>query len=180
MPAERSSRQNLKQATLDGALVSVSPRTSPHKAGKAPSGKPSKPERLTTDAVISIKPEFARLISTREKNHEFRKYEISKGKAERLWLYESGPVSAIRYVMSTSKPKTQGQVNDSTGIGNDDFDAGKKESKFGYPVLGLWELKEPLKPEEMRQYGLSPPQSFCYVPKTLADARKLEDMEQLF
>ena len=47
--------------------------------------------------------------------------------------------------MLTSRPQTPGQVQDPTGVGNDDFDDGLKKSEFGYPVLGLYKLKEPLK-----------------------------------
>ena len=37
--------------------------------------------------------------------------------------------------MTTAQPKVPGEVQDPNGIGNDDFDAGKKE--YGYPVLKL-------------------------------------------
>jgi len=37
--------------------------------------------------------------------------------------------------METSKPKTPGQVQDPSGVGNDDFNNGLKESKYGYPVI---------------------------------------------
>jgi len=82
--------------------------------------------------------------------------------------------------MVTSKPKTPGQVCDPNGIGNDDFDNGKKESKFGYPVLGLYKLKTPLKAEEMRIYGISTPQGPVYAPKKMVDELPLEDMEKVF
>src|SRR5215472_8373980 len=42
------------------------------------------------------------------------------------------------HVMITSKPREPGEINDPSGIGNDDFDKGLKESKFGYPVLGVY------------------------------------------
>jgi hypothetical protein len=36
------------------------------------------------------------------------------------------------------------------GLGNDDFNAGKKVSKFGYPVLELYELVRPVTAGEMK------------------------------
>jgi len=82
--------------------------------------------------------------------------------------------------MVTSHPKTPGQVRDPNGIGNDDFDNGKKASKFGYPVLSLYKLKTPLKSEAMKAYGVSTPQGCVYAPKKMVDEIPLEDMEKLF
>ena len=82
--------------------------------------------------------------------------------------------------MSTTEPKTPGQVKDSTGIGNDDFDAGKKVSKYGYPVIGLWKLKTPITIQMLKaDYKMTIPQSFCFLPKAVADAEKVEDMEKV-
>ena len=83
--------------------------------------------------------------------------------------------------MVTSHPKTPGQVCDPNGIGNDDFDNGKKDSTFGYPVLGLYKLKTPLEKEAMKAvYGVTPPQGYMYAPKKLVDENPLEDMEKIF
>jgi hypothetical protein len=82
--------------------------------------------------------------------------------------------------MLTSRPKTPGQVCDPTGVGNDDFDLGLKTSKFGYPVLGLYQLKTPLKPAAMKEFGLSTPQGLMYATKKLVEGMPLEDMDKLF
>jgi hypothetical protein len=82
--------------------------------------------------------------------------------------------------MLTSRPKTPGQVQDPTGAGNDDFDKGLKKSKFGYPVLGLYKLREPLKAEKMSEYGISPPQGLVYATKELVEGVPIEAMERLF
>ena len=82
--------------------------------------------------------------------------------------------------MLTSRPKTPGQVQDPTGVGNDDFDNGLKKSEFGYPVLGLYKLKEPLKADGMRSYGISPPQGLVYATKELVEGVPIGEMERLF
>ncbi len=54
------------------------------------------------------------------------------------------------------------------GIGNKDFNDGLKESKYGYPILELYELVKPLTSTEMEaQWGVSIPMGFCYVKKGL-------------
>ena len=42
-----------------------------------------------------------------------------------------------RHVMLTTHPKIPGQVQDPSGVGNDDFDKGLKKSKFGYRRWGF-------------------------------------------
>jgi len=98
----------------------------------------------------------------------------------RIWLYTTAPTSAISHVIITSHAKTPGQVCDPSGVGNDDFDKGLKVSKFGYPVLGLYKLRTPLKPEAMKAYRVSAPQACVYAPKKMVEEIPLEDMEKLF
>ncbi|KAJ3526908.1 hypothetical protein NM688_g8199 [Phlebia brevispora] len=180
MPAERTDK-SLRQTTLLGGLVSSSSVAAGLKRASSKSkSKQNVPGRAYTDTILTIKPEFAGLIAKREKNHEFRKYELRET-VKRLWLYETAPTSAITYVMETSRPKVPGQVKDPSGIGNDDFDKGLKKSKFGYPVVALYKLKTPLKPEEMKErFGIAPLQGYCYAPTKLVEEVKLEDMIKVF
>ncbi|PWW72143.1 hypothetical protein C7212DRAFT_337716, partial [Tuber magnatum] len=165
MPATRTGAKpkgTARQLTLTGELASVTPLSSSSK-----SRSKSSIERSYTDAILPIKPEFTKLIAEREKNHEYRRRRI-RDTVTRIWLYTTAPTSAISHVVVTSHPKTPGQVCDPSGLGNDDFDNGEKESKFGYPVLGLYKLKTPLEQKAMKQtYGVSPPQAVVYAPKKM-------------
>jgi hypothetical protein len=136
-------------------------------------------ERVYTDAVLPIKQEFMDLIAAGKKNHEYRAYKMRET-VERIWLYTTTPTCAVTHVMVTSRPKIPGQVCDPSGVGNDDFDLGLKKSKFGYPVLGLYRLKDPLKPEAMKKLEIAPPQGLVYAPKSLVDNIPLGEMEKLF
>jgi len=51
------------------------------------------------------------------------------------------------------------------GIGNDDFNAGLKESRYGYLVLGLYELSKPVALAEMKsRWGMGgAPMGWRYV-----------------
>lgn len=70
---------------------------------------------------------------------------------------------------------------DSSGVGNDDFDAGLKKSKYGYPVLALYKLPTPLDSSKMKEeYGVSPPQGYYYATVKMVETVKLEDMEKVF
>ncbi|KAL7277587.1 hypothetical protein ACG7TL_008514 [Trametes sanguinea] len=205
MPADRVARTQLKQTTLGFSKAAVSRRThattsTSDDASDAPKTQLARPkpfpllsrgkgkakaasgneDRVLTDVVLSIKSEFTQLISERKKNHEYRKYRL-KDSVNRLWLYETAPTSAITYVMETSRPKVPGEVNDPSGIGNDDFDKGLKQSKYGYPVTGLYRLKTPLSTSELKQrFDIAVPQGWRYATKRLVEEIRLEDMDHLF
>ncbi|GAM91558.1 hypothetical protein ANO11243_096100 [Dothideomycetidae sp. 11243] len=133
-------------------------------------------DRVHTDVILSIKPRFVELIVSGEKNHEYRKYKL-RDSVVRLWLYETAPSSRIRYVVKTTTPKTQGQVKDPSGIGNDDFDAGLKPAKYGYPVLDIYELPSALTAAILRrECDVSPPQRYCFVPESLFEAMAVTDL----
>ncbi|CDO72591.1 hypothetical protein BN946_scf184985.g10 [Trametes cinnabarina] len=230
MPAERTAHARLKQTTLADfgrvevpksthAKVIASDTSEPRPARSTPSPLVSKAkakvkakagdeDRVLTDVVLSIKPEFTKLISERKKNHEYRKYKL-KESVDRLWLYETAPTSAIttgpgerpvvryistlplRPVLSSDRyddapegslcMSVPGEVNDPSGIGNDDFDKGLKQSKYGYPVTGLYRLKKPLTTSELKQrFDIAVPQGWRYATKRLVEEVRLEDMDKLF
>jgi hypothetical protein len=78
--------------------------------------------------------------------------------------------------MTTSMAKEPGEVQDSKGIGNHDFDQGKKISKFGYPVLHLHCLKKPMTSEDMEKYGLEVPRGPMYALKKMVEETELEQV----
>ncbi|RDB30499.1 hypothetical protein Hypma_007256 [Hypsizygus marmoreus] len=179
MPALRTAAESTLKATKQLTLTGKPAPAASTSKSKSSRSKSNKVERVYTDAILAIKPEFTELIAAREKNHEYRAYKLRET-VVRIWLYNIAPTAAITHIMETALPKTPGQVCDPTGVGNDDFDNGLKKSKFGYPVLGLYRLKNPLQPDEMKKYGVSPPQGLVYVPKKMVDEYPLEDMEKLF
>ena len=83
--------------------------------------------------------------------------------------------------MTTARPKVPGEVRDPSGIGNDDFDAGLKQSKYGYPVTELYKLKKPLTTTELKaRFDMPVPQGWRYATRSLVEGVPLEDMERLF
>ena len=83
--------------------------------------------------------------------------------------------------METSTPKVPGEVNDPSGIGNDDFDKGLKQSKYGYPVTALYRLPAPLTTAELRaRFDMPVPQGWRYATRKLVEEVRLEDMERVF
>ncbi|KAI1151414.1 hypothetical protein F4825DRAFT_358522 [Nemania diffusa] len=131
-------------------------KSRPKATAKPRSKKSAKPaDRMETDVLLSIKSVHLANIASRKKNHEYRKYRLRDG-VERLWFYETGDEggkSAITHiaVIPNSVRHTPGTVpTEPFGIGNDDFNAGRKVSKYGYPILALYELVKPVTLAEMK------------------------------
>ncbi|KAK4139815.1 uncharacterized protein C8A04DRAFT_15536, partial [Dichotomopilus funicola] len=143
---------------------------------------------LVTDVLLAIKPEHLTNIARQKKNHEYRKYRLRDG-VERLWLYETGGGngrSAITYadnksslnrhiaVIPADVRRTPGEVPaEPFGIGNDDFNSGRKQSKYGYPILELYELVKPVRLAEMKMlWGMGgAPMGWRYLGKGLWNDR---------
>ncbi|KAH6641173.1 hypothetical protein F5144DRAFT_124634 [Chaetomium tenue] len=123
----------------------------------APAKPKGKEDRVVSDVLLAIKPEHLANIARQKKNHEYRNYRLGNG-VERLWFYETrgsdnNGRAAITHiaVIPPDVRHTPGEVpTEPFGIGNEDFNAGLKESKYGYPVLELYELVKPVTLAEMK------------------------------
>lgn len=191
-PPEKKDAAPLRQSTLSHFRTggSTGPRISkPNKPApaKPKSNKPAAPghDRVTTDVLIAIKPIHLANIVSQEKNHEYRKYRL-RDEVVRLWLYETseggqGRASITHIaVIPEGVRHTPGTVpTEPFGIGNDDFNAGLKQSKYGYPVLELHELVKPVTLAEMKsKWGMGAPMGWRYVSADLWGDRWGEDDER--
>lgn len=133
------------------------------------------PRTGRADIFMSIKPEHMHNIAIGAKNHEYRRY-LLPSSVRRIWFYTSAPMSRIEHVARVSPGKVPGEVPEDGGIGNEDFNAGKKVSKYGYEILDLWKLREPisLKLAISKGFLKGAPQKYCWVPVTLLESCPLD------
>lgn len=132
------------------------------------------------DILMSVRPEHIVNIAAGRKNHEYRKY-LLPAVVQRVWFYTTAPVSAVQYVAQVGGGRAPGQVPDDGGLGNADFNAGRKVSKFGYEIVRLWKLNAPLSLASARVRGIlkQPPQKYQFAPRELVEAWPLRDMQAL-
>jgi len=137
--------------------------------------------KSTTDIFMSIKPEHIQNIASRSKNHEYRSYLLPQS-IRQIWFYTSSPVQCIEYVARISQSKRPGEVPDDGGIGNAEFNAGLKNSNYGYEILSLWKFKEPVSLKQAIKEGFlkGPPQKYCWVSLEFLEKCPLEQLDQLF
>jgi len=55
------------------------------------------------DIFLSIKPEFARLLATRKKTYEFRRYKPNEP-IKRIWLYVTRPDGMLKFIAEVGEP----------------------------------------------------------------------------
>lgn len=123
------------------------------------------PQTPHSDIMVSLHPEHIARIVDRTKNHEFRAWKIPQ-EVSRIWVYITRPESELRYMCLFSEPKTPGEIEDEKGIGNLEFNQGKKAAKFAYEILQVYELNNPVSLEEMKRKGwvAGAPQKYTYIP----------------
>ncbi|GIJ92099.1 hypothetical protein Asppvi_011074 [Aspergillus pseudoviridinutans] len=151
-------------------------------AKEKPSSSKTRPTRTSKeDILMSIKPEHMSNIAAGRKNHEYRGY-LLPSTVRRLWLYTTAPISRIEYVARISRGKTRGEVAEDGGIGNEDFNAGRKVSKYAYEILELWKLREPISLASAISSGFlkGPPQKYCWAPVALLANYSLPRQDHLF
>jgi hypothetical protein len=134
-----------------------------------------------TDIVMSIKPEHINNIVSRVKNHEYRNY-LLPSTVGCIWLYTSAPAQEIRYVAAIGPGKRPGEVEEDGGLGNEDFNAGRNALKFGYKILELRELQQPLSLSILKSSGYlkGPPQKYCWAPQSMIAENNLDEQKLLF
>ncbi|KAJ5599712.1 hypothetical protein N7450_000779 [Penicillium hetheringtonii] len=137
------------------------------------------PDRVLTDVIMAIKPVHLANIASRQKNHEYRKYRLRDG-VTRLWFYETADagqgrasITHIAVIPATTRHEPGSVPTEPFGIGNEDFNAEKKESKYGYPILELYELVRPVNLSEMKaQWGMGgAPMGWRYVERDMWENR---------
>lgn len=128
-----------------------------------------------SDIIMSIKPEHINNIAAGTKNYEYRGY-LLPSSIRCIWFYTTAPMSRIEYVARISSGKIQGEVLEDGGIGNVNFNAGDKVSKYAYEILDLWKLKQPINIKLAKSKGFlkAPPRKYCWAPLSLLESYPLD------
>jgi predicted transcriptional regulator len=136
-----------------------------------------------SEIFISLKPRFAKLIEARDKDHEFRQYN-PKQSVTKFWTYISGGQSELRYIIDVDDPVEYPEQVPRGGIGNEEFNAGDKESTFAFPITHLHRIEDDLTLTTLRdEFDFYPPQRYTYTdqyPTLVEYVRQTCSTKQLF
>ncbi len=120
-------------------------------------------EQKRRKIILSLKPKFANLISTRKKTYEFRKY-VPKDPIKQILIYVTQPICELQYIIEIGNPiKYPGKIPEN-GIGNYEFNNGLKVSKYAFPINHLYKLEQGIPLSKLKsEFNFTPPQSYVYT-----------------
>ncbi|KAI0113268.1 hypothetical protein F4814DRAFT_421319 [Daldinia grandis] len=123
------------------------------------------PQTDNSDIMVSLHPEPLAKIINGTKNHEFRVWKMPPT-VTRVWIYSTRPFSELKYMCTLGPPKVPGEIEDSKGVGNVEFNQGKAIAKYAYEILQVYELNDPVPLDEMKKKGWvnAAPQKYIWVP----------------
>ena len=102
------------------------------------------PRTATSDIFISLHPQHVMDILSRAKDHEMRAYSFPPTVC-RVWIFETKPVSILKYMAEIGPPKRPGQIADERALGNAAFNKRTSTTSWtAYEILQLYELSDPL------------------------------------
>lgn len=126
------------------------------------------------NAILSIKPNFCKLIFNGQKIYEYRKRVFKRTDIDRVYIYASKPISrivgyfTIDHVIDNSPSNVWELTYKNGGISKDYFDAYFKNTHTAYAIkIGeAVKLDTPIDPKEVIK-GFQAPQNFMYVDSDL-------------
>lgn len=127
------------------------------------------PQAQNSDIFLPLHPEPLAKILHRTKNHEFRTWMIPPTVC-RVWIYSTSPICELKYMCVFGPAKVPGEIEDESGIGNAEFNERKKDAKFAYEILQVYELNNPVSLKDMKDRGWvrAAPQKFNWVLPAIA------------
>ncbi|CAJ2505266.1 Uu.00g126600.m01.CDS01 [Anthostomella pinea] len=123
------------------------------------------PQTPRSDIMVSLHPEHVAKIVDGTKNHEFRAWKIPPD-VSRVWIYITKPESELKYMCRFGPAKTPGEIEDEGGIGNTEFNQGRRFMKYAYEILQVYQLNNPVSLQDMKTKGwvAGAPQKYTFIP----------------
>ncbi len=126
------------------------------------------------NVIISIRPNFCKLIFGGQKRYEYRKRVFKSSDVDKVYIYTSKPISKIvgyftvKRIIDDTPSNVWNQTHEHGGITKKQFfDYFKGHSvAHAIEIDEVVELDIPINPKEVIQ-GFTAPQNYCYVDRDL-------------
>ncbi|KOY76037.1 hypothetical protein RZ70_05280 [Apilactobacillus kunkeei] len=128
-----------------------------------------------SNILFSIQPKYIKMISDGNKLIEYRNTFWKVSYPQWFYVYESKPISQLKYLILLDFPISNGEKIPFDTYKTDDFNEGKMNRKYAYPILDFKEMSIPIPLKKLRSLGVTPPQNFCYInnfPKLVRELKK--------
>ncbi|TVY32527.1 hypothetical protein LSUB1_G007370 [Lachnellula subtilissima] len=107
------------------------------------------PRTLNSDVFVSIHPTRVVGFLNRTRNHNTFARPLPPT-VSRIWMYETAPLSTLRYMAVIGPVKLPSQILSESAEGNAVFNASKGGKTYAYEILALYELANPLSLSELK------------------------------
>jgi hypothetical protein len=127
------------------------------------------PRTASSDIFISLPPQHVLDILGRARDHIIRAYSFPPTVC-RIWIVETKPVSALKYLAEIGPAKRPGQILDESGLESAKFNT-RAGSWTAYEILQLYELSDPLPWAKLKanEWLNEPPKKFSRVGPAVVD-----------
>lgn len=116
-----------------------------------------------SNIMFSVQPQYLKLILNGDKQIEYRNTFWNVSYPSWFYVYESKPVSKLKYCFLLGKPYKRGEIIPFSSYGTEAFNKGNGNRKYAYPILNVKVFEEPIRLEELKQINVTPPQNYMYV-----------------
>jgi hypothetical protein len=82
-----------------------------------------------------------------------------------FYVYESKPISELKYVLFLDHPYRMGETIPYNSYGTDRFNSCSMHRNYAYPIKRIFEIKPSIELTTLRKIGITPPQNYLYVSK---------------
>lgn len=118
-----------------------------------------------SDILFSIQPRYIKMILDGRKTLEYRNKYWKVSYPNWFYVYESKPISKLKYVLFLDHPYKMGEVIPYTSYGTDSFNNCSMHRNYAYPIKEIFEINPPIDLATLRTIGITPPQNYLYVSK---------------
>ncbi|KAF4628958.1 hypothetical protein G7Y89_g9191 [Cudoniella acicularis] len=127
------------------------------------------PRTPESDIFISLHPSQVTDILNRTRDHLIKNWSMAPT-VSRVWIYETAPVSTLKYMAAIGPAKRPGEVTSERGKGNIDFNT-KGSSWRAHEIFEIYELADPLPLATLieDQWLHAAPSKFKKVPPAVLD-----------
>lgn len=117
--------------------------------------------------ILSIKPEYIKLILTGEKQYEFRK-RIPKIETNYFLIHESKPTSTLKYLFIMDHPIKYPEQLPGDSYGVQKFNDGNSDYQYAYKIKEIYEITNFVDFSFLKDnFDYVPPQNFSYLSSNL-------------
>lgn len=118
---------------------------------------------MESNILFSIKPKYMKLIKSKDKKFEYRNVKWNVSYPSWFYIYESSPISCLKYKILLDEPIERGNKIDIKSYGTEDFNNLNSNRKYAYHILKLKIINKPISLKLMRSLNVYAPQDYIYI-----------------